>query len=94
MSERIFNVSRSTKTGKTVNVGDFPTVEQAQAAMLSHYKATPKRGDFRYRIFEEELEEINGVTFRKFCLVLSGGNKPYSKSYTPAELKSLVESEA
>lgn len=37
MSERIFNVSRSTKTGKTVNVGDFPTVEQAQAAMLSHY---------------------------------------------------------
>lgn len=33
MSERIFNVSRSTKTGKTVNVGDFPTVEQAQAAM-------------------------------------------------------------
>ena len=31
MSERIFNVSRSTKTGKTVNVGDFPTVEQAQA---------------------------------------------------------------
>ena len=79
MSERIFNVSRSTKTGKTVNVGDFPTVEQAQAAMLSHYK---------------ELEEINGVTFRKFCLVLSGGNKPYSKSYTPAELKALVESEA
>lgn len=60
MSERIFNVSRSTKTGKTV----------------------------------EELEEINGVTFRKFCLVLSGGNKPYSKSYTPAELKALVESEA
>lgn len=58
MSERIFNVSRSTKTGKTVNVGDF------------------------------------GVTFRKFCLVLSGGNKPYSKSYTPAELKALVESEA
>ena len=49
MSERIFNVSRSTKTGKTVNVGDFPTVEQAQAAMLSHYKVTPKRGDFRYR---------------------------------------------
>lgn len=41
MSERIFNVSRSTKTGKTVNVGDFPTVEQAQAAMLSHYKVTP-----------------------------------------------------
>lgn len=38
MSERIFNVSRSTKTGKTVNVGDFPTIAQAQAAMLSHYK--------------------------------------------------------
>lgn len=34
MSERIFNVSRSTKTGKTVNVGDFPTVEQAQAAIF------------------------------------------------------------
>ena len=98
MSERIFNVSRSTKTGKTVNVGDFPTVEQAQAAMLSHYKVTPKRGDFRYRIFEEELEEINGVTFRKFCLVLSGGNKPYSEeieghSFTacPACGKDVVE---
>ena len=71
MSERIFNVSRSTKTGKTVNVGDFPTVEQAQAAMLSHYKVTPKRGDFRYRIFEEELEEINGVTFRKYGHIIS-----------------------
>lgn len=35
MSERIFNVSRSTKTGKTVNVGDFPTVEQAQAAITA-----------------------------------------------------------
>lgn len=55
MSERIFNVSRSTKTGKTVNVGDFPTVEQAQAAMLSHYKATPKRGDFRYRMLRSPI---------------------------------------
>mgnify|MGYP000853416492 CR=1 FL=1 len=69
MSERIFNVSRSTKTGKTVNVGDFPTVEQAQAAMLSHYKATPKRGDFRYRIFEEELEEIGDEGFAPWKLL-------------------------
>lgn len=40
--------------------------------MLSHYKATPKRGDFRYRIFEEELEEINGVTFPQ---ILSGSQR-------------------
>lgn len=34
MSERIFNVSRSTKTGKTVNVGDFPIYTLFQLAQV------------------------------------------------------------
>ena len=34
--KRVFHVTRSTKTGKTVNVGDFDTVEQAHEA---HAKA-------------------------------------------------------
>lgn len=87
---RVFHVVRSTKTGKTVNVGDFDTVEQAHEAMLKHYKETPKRGQFCYRISEEELEEIDGVMFRSFCLVLSGGNKPYNKRFDSAELKMLA----
>lgn len=74
MSERIFNVSRSTKTGKTVNVGDFPTVEQAQAAMLSHYKVTPKRGDFRYRTpdhtgFAADRSSASAPNRRAYCRV-------------------------
>jgi hypothetical protein len=90
MSRIVFNVSRTTKTGKPVNVGDFDTVEEAQAAMLNHYKAAPKRGQFRYRIREEELEEINGIMFRKTCLVIGGDNGPYYKSYAPEELKLLA----
>ncbi len=85
-----FCVSRSTKTGKTANVGDFGTLEQAQEAMLEHYRKTPKRGRFWYNISEEELEEIDGVVFRKFCMVLFGGNKPYYKRFMADELKSLV----
>jgi len=89
-NKRVFHVTRSTKTGKMVNVGDFDTVEQAHEAMLKHYKETPKRGQFYYRISEEELKEIDGVVFRNFCLVLSGGNKPYNKRFDSVELKTLA----
>ena len=89
-NKRVFHVARSTKTGKTMNVGDFDTVELAHEAMLKHYKETPKRGQFYYRISEEELKEINGVVFRSFCLVLAGGNKPYNKRFDSAELKAMA----
>lgn len=88
--KRVFHVARSTKTGRTVDIGDFDTVEQAHEAMLNHYKETPKRGQFYYRISEEELEEIGGVMFRRFCLVIAGGNKPYNKRFASAELKTMA----
>lgn len=90
MNRTVFNVSRTTKTGKTVNIGDFDTVAQAQAAMMDHYNATPKRGKFRYCIREDELEMIDGIMFRRTCLVINGDSKPYYKSYTPEELKELA----
>jgi len=84
----IFNVRRSTATGKSANVGDFKTLEEAETAMKKHYQATPKRGQFYYVISEEELEEIGGVIMRKFCITLSGdGHRPYYKKYTAEELK-------
>lgn len=88
--KRVFHVTRSTKTGKTVNVGDFDTVEQAHEAMLKHYKETPKRGQFFYRISEEELKEINGVMFRSFCMVITNGNRPYNKRFDSTELKTMA----
>ncbi len=88
--KRVFHVSRSTKTGKAVNVGDFETVEQAQDAMLEHYKKTPKRGKFQYSISEQELETINGVVFRKFNMILSNGRRTYFKYFTADELKALA----
>ena len=86
----VFNVSRRTATGKSANVGDFKTLEEAETAMKKHYMATPKRGQFYYVISEEELEEIGGTVFRKFCLVLSGdGHRSYYKKYTAEELKAI-----
>ncbi len=89
-NKRVFHVTRSTKTGKTVDIGDFDTVEQAHEAMLKHYRETPKRGQFYYRISEEELKEIDGVVFRSFCLVIAGGNRPYNKRFDSAELKAMA----
>lgn len=86
----VFHVTRSTKTCGTVNVGDFDTVEQAYAAMLEHYKGTPKRGKFCYRISEEELVELGGVMCRRFCMVTSKENRPYNKKFTGEELKALA----
>lgn len=92
MSKTVFHVSRSSKTGKTVNVGDFDTLDAAREAMLSHYKVTPKRGNFYYRISEDELEEIGGVMMRRTCLVISG-NGPYNKKFTAEELKQMLHEE-
>lgn len=88
--KKVFHVTRSTKTGKPVDIGDFSTVEQAQEAMLKHYKETPKRGHFWYRISEEELKEINGVEYRQFCMVIVGGNRPYNRRFDGNELKELA----
>ncbi len=89
-NKKVFHVSRSTKTGKSVSVGDFDTVEQAKEAMLEHYKKTPKRGKFRYSISEQDLETVNGIVFRKLCMVLSSGSKPFFKYFTADELKDLA----
>ena len=89
MRKTVFHVSRATKTGRTVNVGDYDTKVQSLAAMPAHYKATPKRGKFWYTISEDTLREIGGVIFRKTCLV--GGT--YYKKFMPDELKKLAESE-
>jgi hypothetical protein len=86
----VFNVRRSTATGKSQNIGDYKTLEEAEAAMKKHYTETPKRGKFHYVISEDELEDVGGVIFRKFCLVLSGdGHRSYYKKYTAEELKAI-----
>jgi len=91
-NKRIFHVCRSTKSGKTVDVGDFETVKQAREAMLKHYRETPKRGKFWYSISEEELREISGVVFRSFSMVFSDGGRPYFKRFTADELRSMMPS--
>jgi len=78
-----YTVHRYNKT-KTTIVGSFETMEEAEAAMLRHYKETPKRGKFHYRISVEELREIGGVMFR--CTDLS---KPSIK-YTQEMLEAMV----
>lgn len=84
----VFNVSRRTATGKSANVGDFKALEEAEAAMKKHYTETPKRSKFYYVISEEELEDIGGVIFRKFCMALYGdGHRNYYKKYTAEALK-------
>jgi hypothetical protein len=84
----IFHVSRRTATGKSQNIGDFKTLPEAETAMLKHYTETPKRGKFEYVIAEEELEDIGGVIFRKFCMTLYvDGKRNYYKKYSAEELK-------
>jgi hypothetical protein len=86
----VFNVRRSTATGKSQNVGDFKTLEEAETAMKKHYHETPKRGKFEYVISEEELEDIGGVILRKFCMTLYGdGKRNYYKKYSAEELKAI-----
>lgn len=89
MEKTVFHVSRATKTGKTVHVGNFDTEAQALSAMLAHFKAAPKRGKFCYSISKDVLREIGGVMFRETCIV--GGT--YYKKFMPDELRKLAENE-
>lgn len=89
---KVFNVQRVPKTAKSVTVGDFDTLEQAKAAMLEHYKTNPKRGNFFYRISEDELEDVGGTVMRKFTISLAGDDGPYYKRFSMGELKEMVAS--
>lgn len=83
----VFSVTRGTKTGGSIHVGDFETKELAETAMLEHYRKTPKRGNFYYQINKEKLEEIQGITYRMIGFF---GTDSYLKRYTAAELKQLT----
>ena len=85
----VFNVRRVPKTARATTVGDFETLEQAERAMLDHYKSQPKRGRFDYRISEDELENIGGTVFRRHTISLGLGAGPYYKRYEQDELKSM-----
>lgn len=79
----VYTVTRSTKS-KTVFVGHFDTEAEAKTAMIEHFRSTPKRGKFHYRISMEKLREIGGVMFRSTDLT-----KP-SDEYTRKMLEALV----
>ena len=87
--KKVYHVYRSTKTRKTVVVGDFETLAEAQEAMLAHYKSTPKRGKFWYVISEDNLREIDGVMFRETCY----DGQTYHKTFQMDELNALAEAE-
>lgn len=89
-NKTVFSVSRSTKTGRPVNIGDFDTVERAQEAMLEHYRNTPKRGQFWYTIAESVLKEVGGTVFRTISVNLGGSKGPYYKMFRADELKALA----
>jgi len=86
----VYNVTRSTAT-KNQNIGDYQTIEEATAAMIEHYKNTPKRGNISYRVSQETLEDIGGVVMRYFTMCLSGkGEQSYYKKYGRPELDNLI----
>lgn len=89
MERTVYNVTRSTATGKRVNVGDFETIDAARVAMVDHYHQTPKRGKFSYTIAQQELREIGGILMRVETLVLYGENHPYYHKFTQEELKTM-----
>ena len=60
----VYVVVRYTKT-KSVAVGGYDTEDDAKAAMIEHFRRTPKRGNFYYRITQERLREIDGIMFRE-----------------------------
>ena len=90
MEKIVYNVARSTATGKHVNVGDFGSIQAAHDAMIEHYRHTPKRGKFAYTITQQKLQDIGGQLMRVQCLVLCGENKPYYRKYLAAELGAMV----
>ena len=60
----VYVVVRYTKT-KSVAVGGYDTEDDAKAAMIEHFRRTPKRGNFYYRITQERLREIDRIMFRE-----------------------------
>lgn len=61
----VYVVVRYTKS-KSVEIGSYDTEEAAKTAMVEHFRRTPKRGSFYYRITQEGVYEINGISFREF----------------------------
>ena len=76
-------VVRYTKT-KSVAVGGYDTEDDAKAAMIEHFRRTPKRGNFYYRITQERLREIDGIMFRE----LDSGSPSWR--YTREQLEAMV----
>ena len=79
----VYVVVRYTKT-KSVAVGGYDTEDDAKAAMNEHFRRTPKRGNFYYRITQERLREIDGIMFREL-----DSSSP-SWRYTREQLEAMV----
>ena len=79
----VYVVVRYTKT-KSVAVGGYDTEDDAKAAMIEHFRRTPKRGNFCYRITQERLREIYGIMFREL-----DSSSP-SWRYTREQLEAMV----
>lgn len=79
----VYIVVRYTKT-KSVAVGGYDTEDDAKAAMIEHFRRTPKRGNFYYRITQERLREIDGIMFREL-----DSSSP-SWRYTREQLEAMV----
>ena len=79
----VYVVVRYTKT-KSVAVGGYDTEDDAKAAMIEHFRRTPKRGNFYYRITQERLREIDGLMFREL-----DSSSP-SWRYTREQLEAMV----
>ncbi len=79
----VYVVARYTKT-KSVAVGGYDTEDDAKAAMIEHFRRTPKRGNFYYRITQERLREIDGIMFREL-----DSSSP-SWRYTREQLEAMV----
>ena len=79
----VYVVVRYTKT-KSVGVGGYDTEDDAKAAMIEHFRRTPKRGNFYYRITQERLREIDGIMFREL-----DSSSP-SWRYTREQLEAMV----
>ena len=79
----VYVVVRYTKT-KSVAVGGYDTEDDAKAAIIEHFRRTPKRGNFYYRITQERLREIDGIMFREL-----DSSSP-SWRYTREQLEAMV----
>lgn len=82
---KVYNVRKNTST-TAVGIGDYQTLEEAEAAMLEHFRTNPKRGNISYRICEEEICEIDGGRYRSQTFAISGGGSSFYKRYIAKEL--------